>query len=321
MSSRVTTLERIAAFTPRHSIPIEDAGESLGLNRYVVRMFRNIHGFDRLHEDAQLDLFGLVTAAAELVVKATPDPSAIRYVLFAHTVLDVTPSTIDAADVIREALGLVNADAFAVTQQHCASGLAAIDIAGELLRADDDPTARALVLTGEKPVTARFRVVNNTTILGEASTACLVGAGGTGDVVRAYATKTQVLLSDGVYLAEDLVTEFNDNYTAFLSEAIHKALDQSGLTLDDITMLVPHNVSKLLWWRTLDELGIDRSRAFFDNIGRYSHCCCADPFLNYATLRDEGRLVEGGLYLLTSVGLGATYAAMVIEHRGGGATA
>jgi 3-oxoacyl-[acyl-carrier-protein] synthase-3 len=320
MSSRVTTLERIAAFTPSHSIPIEDLGESLGLHKYVVRMFRNIHGFDRLHEDTQQDLFGLVVAAGEQITRAVPDPSVIKYLLFAHTVLDVTPSHIDASDVIREALGLSHADAFAVTQQHCASGLAAIDIAGELLRAEDDPTARALVITGEKPVTPRFRVVNNTTILGEASTACLVAAGGTGDVVRSYATKTQVLLSDGVYLADDLVREFNDNYTAFLAEAIGKALAQAGITLDDITMLVPHNVSRLLWWRTLDELGFDRSRAYFDNIGRYSHCCCADPFLNYSSLRDEGGLVDGGLYLLTSVGLGATYAAMVVEHHGGGAS-
>ncbi|ANZ40459.1 hypothetical protein BBK82_35040 [Lentzea guizhouensis] len=317
MSSRVTTLERIAAFTPDRSVPIEEMGERLGLNRYVVRMFRNLHGFDQVRDDPAIDVFALVAAAGEQIVKELPDPGVVKYVLYAHTVLDVTPSTIDAADVIRQALGLPDAEAFAVTQQHCASGLAAVDIAGELLRAEDDPDVRALVLTGEKPVTARFRVVNNTTILGEASTACLVSAGGEGDVVRSYATKTQVLLSDGVYLADDLVKEFNDNYVGFLAEAVGKAVDRAGVALDDITMLVPHNVSKLLWQRTLDEIGIPRSKAYFGNIPRYSHCCCADPFLNYATLRDEGRLADGGLYLLTSVGLGATYAAMVVEHRGG----
>ncbi|WP_394619063.1 3-oxoacyl-[acyl-carrier-protein] synthase III C-terminal domain-containing protein [Lentzea sp. JNUCC 0626] len=317
MPSRITTLERIAAYTPDRSVPIEELGERLGLGKYVVRMFRNLHGFDQVRDDPAIDVFSLVAAAGEQIVKHLPDPGVIRYVLYAHTVLDVTPSTIDASDVIRQALGLPDAEAFAITQQHCASGLAAIDVAGELLRAEDDPDARALVLTGEKPVTARFRVVNNTTILGEASTACLVSAGGTGDVVRSYATRTQVLLSDGVYLAEDLVKEFNDNYVAILADAVNDAVARAGVALGDITMLVPHNVSRLLWQRTLDEIGVARSKAYFDNIPRYSHCCCADPFLNYATLRDEGRLIDGGLYLLTSVGLGATYAAMVIEHRGG----
>ncbi|MEV4313248.1 3-oxoacyl-[acyl-carrier-protein] synthase III C-terminal domain-containing protein [Actinocrispum sp. NPDC049592] len=316
---RATTLERVEAFLPDRSVPIEHLGDSLGLHKYVVRMFRNIHGFDRVHDDPALDLFGLVAAAGERVVRELPDPGVIRYLLFAHTVLDVTPSHIDAADVLRQALGLAaDVEAFGVSHQHCASGLAAIDIAGELLRADGDPAARALVLTGEKPVTARFRVVNNTTILGEASTACLVSAGGDGDIMRSYATKTQVLFSDGVYLADDRVQEFHDNYTPFLIETVERAVERAGVTLDDITLLVPHNVSRLLWLRTLEELKFDRSRVYFDNIPRYSHCCCADPFLNYTTLRREGRLVHGGLYLLTSVGMGATYSAMVVEHTGEG---
>ncbi|HEY4021645.1 MAG TPA: 3-oxoacyl-[acyl-carrier-protein] synthase III C-terminal domain-containing protein [Pseudonocardiaceae bacterium] len=313
---RATTLERVEVFAPERSVPIEDLGDSLGLQKYMVRMFRNIHGFDRVHEDPELDLFGLVAAAGERVVRAIPDPGVIRYLLFAHTVSDVTPSHIDAADVLRQALGLTEVEAFGVSHQHCASGLAAIDIASELLRADGDPAARALVLTGEKPVTKRFRVVNNTTILGEASTACLVGVGGSGDVVRSYATKTQVLLPESVYPSEDQVKEFNDSYTPFLIETIERAVERAGVMLDDITLLVPHNVSRLLWLRTIEELKFDRSRVYFDNIARYSHCCCADPFLNYATLRREGRLVEGGLYLLTAVGMGATYSAMVVEHTG-----
>jgi 3-oxoacyl-[acyl-carrier-protein] synthase-3 len=119
-------------------------------------------------------------------------------------------------------------------------------------------------------------------------------------------------------MSENLVKEFNDHYTPFLVETIVRALERAGVTLDDLTLLVPHNVSRLLWLRTLEELGFDRSRVYFDNIPRYSHCCCSDPFLNYSCLRREGRLVNGGLYLLTSVGMGATYAAMVVEHTGEG---
>jgi len=55
-------------------------------------------------------------------------------------------------------------------------------------------------------------------------------------------------------------------------------------------------------------------RVYLDNIPRTGHCFCSDPFLNLVSLRDEGRLVPGARYLLTAVGLGATYAAMVIEH-------
>jgi 3-oxoacyl-[acyl-carrier-protein] synthase III len=61
-------------------------------------------------------------------------------------------------------------------------------------------------------------------------------------------------------------------------------------------------------------LGLDRDRVYLDNISRYAHCFCSDPFLNLATLRAEGRLAPGH-YLLTAVGLGATYAAMVVEKE------
>ncbi|CAO0830792.1 3-oxoacyl-ACP synthase OS=Streptomyces microflavus OX=1919 GN=HUT09_15140 PE=4 SV=1 [Streptomyces microflavus] len=51
---------------------------------------------------------------------------------------------------------------------------------------------------------------------------------------------------------------------------------------------------------------------------RFSHTYASDVFVNYTTLRDEGRLVDGAHYLLVSVGLGATFGAMVITHRAGG---
>ena len=53
---------------------------------------------------------------------------------------------------------------------------------------------------------------------------------------------------------------------------------------------------------------------FLDNVPRYSHTYSADLFLNLATMRERGLLVAGGRYLMVTVGLGATYAAMVLEY-------
>ena len=44
------------------------------------------------------------------------------------------------------------------------------------------------------------------------------------------------------------------------------------------------------------------------------HCFGADPFINYATARDFGRLSPGDRYLMVAVGLGANFAATVVEH-------
>lgn len=313
----LTTVERIEAFAPAKAVPIETFAEPLGLNRHQLKMFRRVHGFDEVRDGVDVDLFDLVAAPGHAVLDSIPDRGAVRYVIYAHTVLDVAPAHIDAADEIRRRLGLSNAEHFAITNQYCASGFAAVDIAGELLRSDPDPTARALVVMGEKPFTPMVRLVANTTVVGEASAACLVGLGdgSEGDVIRSYATNTVGLFRQGVRLPPEALKEFNDSYVDLLVPVMREAVDQAGVDLDDITMVVPHNVSRLLWLRTIAMLGLDRDRVYLDTIPRYSHCCCTDPFLNFVSLRDEGRLRDGGLYLLTAVGLGATYAAMVVEHH------
>lgn len=313
----VTTLERVEAFAPDRSVTVEEVAAYTGLRRHQARMFRRLRGLDRLRWDPGLALFDLVCAPAQRLLATVPDRRAIRYLIFAHTVRDLTPAHLPAADVLRERLGLPHAEAFAVTQQHCASGLAAIDVAGELLRAGAgaDPQARALVLTGEKPFTRIVRVVHNASLMGEAATACLVGLDGAGPRVRSYAVRTEGEFAEGYRLTGEPLREFGRGYTDSLVAVIRQALAQAGVTLADIRLVVPHNVNMSSWLRVCADLGLPRSRVFLDNIAEYSHCSCADPFLNLASLRDRGLLAGSGLYLLTAVGLGATYAAMVLELR------
>lgn len=77
-------------------------------------------------------------------------------------------------------------------------------------------------------------------------------------------------------------------------------------------MIVPHNVNNSSWRGVIRELGFGVERIYLDNVPRYGHCFGSDPFINLASMRDEGRLRDDGVYLLAAVGLGATYAAMVI---------
>lgn len=313
MSAGLVTLDAFAAFAPSRSIAIEEVAGSLRLSRYQTKVFRRVHGLDRLRDAAELSLFDLVRTAADAVLRDVADRDAIRYLIFAHTIQEIAPAHIDAAAVLRDLLGLPAAEAFAVTQQNCASGLAAIDVAGELLRAGGDPRARALVVTGEKPFSRMVRLIENTTIMGEASSACLVGLDGGGSRVRSYVARTRGQFAEVHRPAPAVRAEFGESYTGHFVAAVTDAVARAGLRLSDITLVVPHNVNRSSWHRVMHALGLDRQRVFLDNVPRYGHCFCADPLLNLVTLRDEGRLEPGGYYLLTAVGLGATYAAMVIE--------
>lgn len=314
MPEPFVTLRQVEAFVPRRVTTVEDVGPPLGLGRRQVAVYRRIHGLDQLRYDPAVDTFDLAVKPAQVVLRSLPDPGRIRYLIFAHTIRDFAPCQTLVADVIRQRLGVTGAEAFAITQNDCASGLAAVDIAGELLRADGDPAAVALVLTGEKHAARMARLVKNVSILGEAGAACLVGLGGQGSRVLSCVVRTSGEFAGGLLMSEDVTAQFNRSFGTRVIEAIQEALDRARTKLADITMIVPHNVNVSSWRMLCARLGLARDRVFLDNVSRYGHCYCADPFLNLVSMRDRGLLASGGLYLLVSAGIGGTYAAMVVEH-------
>ncbi|MGH4010158.1 MAG: 3-oxoacyl-[acyl-carrier-protein] synthase III C-terminal domain-containing protein [Pseudonocardiaceae bacterium] len=316
MNISVATLEKIESFAPDRAVPIEDLVDRLSLSRSKVRLFKRVHGLNTIRFDQELSLLDVVLPSARRIVAGEPDPARIKYVIFAHTTQALTPAHIDAAQEIRDSLGLHHAEAFALSQQNCASGMAAIDVAAELLRLQAESGACALVVTGEQAFSPKVQLIADVAIMGDAAAACLVTVDGAGDPVRSYTTRTLGEFSAAMLLDEEKSLQFTKVYASELAEVIRKAVTDAGLQFSDIDLIIPHNVNMQSWRQTIIELGIDRDKVFLDNIARYSHCFASDVFLNYTTLREAGRLMTGQNYLFATVGLGATFAAMVITYQG-----
>jgi 3-oxoacyl-[acyl-carrier-protein] synthase-3 len=221
-------------------------------------------------------------------------------------------------DVCRE-LGLGHALAFTVTHQSCASGLLAIDMAGRLLAADsaawpdDQEWPLALILAGEKAFTREAQVFPDTTIFGEAAAACLVSAFGANDRMLAYAANARGEF-DSASGGND--KRLQQEYRPSLAEVIRRALDEAGVRLDDIAVLLPHNVNVVTWQRMCLLLEFPLDRVLLDNIPASGHAFCVDMFANYQTACERGLLRPGDRYLAAAVGAGggATFSAMVFEH-------
>ncbi|EHN75367.1 3-oxoacyl-ACP synthase III family protein [Streptomyces coelicoflavus] len=316
MTAPIATLERVESHLPDRRVTIESLSGPLGLSRAKMSLFRKVHGLHTLHHDPTASLFDLLLPAARQVVGDVPDPHRIRYVLYAHAIHEVAPAGFDAAAVLRDTLGLAHAEAFALSQQNCASGLGAVEVAARLL-ADGDPADRALLVIGDKPYSPLIQKVPNTALMGEGAAACLIAAGGVGDPVLSHVSRTLGEYARLVSPPPEEAALYGKAYAPVLAEVIRRAAREAGLALDDIDLVIPHNVNMLAWRNTIGELGIPTDRVFLENIPRYSHCFAADPFVNYATLRDTGRLVTGRHYLMAGVGAGATFTALALTHRGG----
>jgi len=321
----MTALEAVSVYLPPVRIPIESLAGPLGLTGMQVKLFRRFHGLREVGRDPDPSLPRLLLKAAAGLDALRGQEHRVRYVLYARTMPVVAPYPVNPLHEVCRALGLDHALAFTVTHQSCAGGLLAIDMAGRLLAAEtadgpDDPDGPdsqagplALILAGEKAFTREAQMFADTTIFGEGASACLVSAFGARDRMLAYAANVR-----GEF---DSATGGNDarlqrEYRPSLAEVMHRALDEAGLTLDDIRVVLPHNVNVVTWQRMCLLLKFPIDRVLLDNIPTSGHVFCADVFANYQTARERGLLRPGDRYLAAAVGAGggATFAAMVFEH-------
>ncbi len=318
----MTALEAVSVYLPPLRIPIEGLAGPLGLTDTQVKLFRRFHGLREVGRDPEASLYGLLMKAAAGLDALRGQEHRVRYVLYARTMPVVGPYPVNPLHEVCCALGLDQALAFTVTHQSCASGLLAIDMAGRLLASDTagaqdgqvgGPGPLALILTGEKAFTREAQWFADTTIFGEGASACLVSAFGARDRLLAYASNVR-----GEF---DSATGENDarlqrEYRPCLAEVMQQALDEAGLTLDDIRLVLPHNVNLVTWQRMCRLLNFPVDRVLLDNIPTSGHVFCADMFVNYETARERGLLQPGDRYLAAAVGAGggATFAAMVFEH-------
>ncbi len=315
----MTALEAVSVYLPPVRVPIESLAGPLGLTGMQVKLFRRFHGLKEVGRDPDVSLSGMLMKAAAGLAALRGQEHRVRYVLHARTMPVVAPYPVNPLHEVRGALGLEHALAFTVTHQSCASGLLAIDMAGRLLAADTaggqygQAGPLALILSGEKAFTRDAQVFAGTTIFGEGASACLVSAFGARDRLLAYACSVR-----GEF---DSATGENDarlqrEYRPALAEVMRRAVDEAGLTLDDIRVVLPHNVNVVTWQRMCLLLKFPLDRVLLDNIPASGHVFCADMFVNYETARERGLLRPGDRYLTAAVGAGggATFAAMVFEH-------
>ncbi|MFB7126079.1 3-oxoacyl-ACP synthase [Kitasatospora xanthocidica] len=309
----MTSIEAVSSYLPP-TVSVEQLREPLGLTDQQVRRFTRLYGLDRIcqaPDQSEAEL--LATAAGKLDALAGQE-DRIRYVVRAKGLRTTAPYPVSPLRTVCESLGLRRAKVFSVADHGCATGLLAVDAAGTLLAADGDPDALALVLAGDKTLTPFSQWVEDVSIMGEGVTAVLVGAGGDRNRVLGYHARIHGREDGVIDLDAEGAREAKRIYQDAMAEVIDGALAAAGLAVGDLDLVLPHNVNRVSWTVAANALGIDRDRIFLENIGRTGHCFCADPFINYQSALELGLLRPGDTYLMTSAGLGQSFAAMVVRH-------
>lgn len=312
----MTALVEVAAYIPPQRVPIESLAPGLGLSPMQVKVFRRYHGLAEVSRDPDRSLTDLLTSAAGQLSGLRGQRARVRYVLYARSLAVVAPFPLNPLHELTGRLGLDHANAFTLTHQACATSLLAIHLAGQLLAADGDRDALALVVAGEKAFTRLAQLVPETSLFAEASAACLVSQDGPRDRLLAYLARSRGEFDGQPAERPDLLAAFQRSHADALAEVIAVAVTEAGLRLSEVSLILPHNVNLVSWRQVCRKLDFPVAKVLLDNVPSVGHAFCADAFINYQTAAARGLLRAGDRYVIAAAGAaqGATYSAAVFQH-------
>jgi 3-oxoacyl-[acyl-carrier-protein] synthase III len=311
----MTALREVAGYLPDRRVPLEELLSDWELSASTVETLRRSYGYSEVRRQKPGEtLVDLLAGAARGLSTLPANEGRVRYVLYARTVPVSLPHPLNPMPELCDLLNLRAATAFAVGHHGCASGLLAVDIAGRLLAMDGEPDALALIVAGEQVFTLDKMLRPEAQIFGEAAAACLVSADGPQDRVLSYATLQRGDLDHWAPDASDYAERFGKEYAGLMGEVIGTAAERAGLRVDELRLILPHNINVRSWRKVCQRLGLPTTMVLLDNVPLLGHTFAADSFLNYRTAVDTELLSPGDRYLIVSAGYGAIFSAMVLEH-------
>ncbi len=97
-----------------------------------------------------------------------------------------------------------------------------------------------------------------------------------------------------------------------MAQACVDVLEQTGLTVDDVNLVVPHQANKRILDALAKRVGIDESKVFV-NVHKYGNTSAATIPVALSEALEEGRVAAGDYLLTASFGAGLTWGAGLIK--------
>ena len=89
-------------------------------------------------------------------------------------------------------------------------------------------------------------------------------------------------------------------------EAVQGALDRTGMTLDDIDLIIPHQANVRIIDAAIETLGVDPEKVFV-NVDRYGNTSAASIPIALHEAVEQGRIERGSNVLMVGFGAGLTW--------------
>ena len=278
-------------------------------------------------EESTADL--ALAAAHAALADGAFEPADIDEIVLATDTPEVFAP--DTAAYVQARLGVGNIPCYDLAGSGCAGFVLALDVARSRALAN----GRRMLVIGVELIT---RLMNwndrNTCVLfGDAAGAAVVGSGaGAVEILAATAgtdgTKSDILgletggtrqpvtmerVQQGLH--KNLVMDGREVFRQAvhrMSAASLQVLEEAGVSMDDVALVVPHQANLRILNAVASRLGLSDDRVFI-NVQKYGNTGSASVPVALWEARDQGRIKPGDLVLLTAFGAGFHWAAMLLR--------
>ncbi len=120
------------------------------------------------------------------------------------------------------------------------------------------------------------------------------------------------VLEEGSHQLQMQGREIFKNAVRSMAEACHFAMQQAGLTADDIDLLVPHQANIRIIEATAKYAGIPMEKVYV-NVDRYGNMSSATVPIALDEAAEKGLITEGSNVLTVAFGAGLTWGAMALR--------
>lgn len=328
MLNRSAGIEAVAEYLPGHVASVGELQQA-GLLRGSADTLRSF-GFETVHiagGESNLDM--AIAAAEKLLAEMDIDRDEIGMILYAAALNSSSTlwngngvsrpgSVLDLGNVhdlfkypgsvLQTRLDLTNAAVVGINQVGCASIFAALRMARALIATEEDLQAVLCVSADKFPPDQQRDLAYN--VVSDGACAALVRR----DARRNRIVECNQVTKGALWDSDAIENEIIAAYFPTAAALIQRTLDSAGLGIDDIALVIPHNVS-LRSWEILGRLiKCPADRIYTNNISRVGHTIASDNLLNLRHATEAGLVKKGDYMLLFTFGYGSNWACMVVQH-------
>ncbi len=270
-----------------------------------------------------------VRAAQRAIDDAGLTPADIDEIIVATDTPEVYSP--DTASFLQARLGTREITAYDLGSSGCAGFVLALDVA----RARALQKDRRILVVGVELLSRLMDWTDRNTcvLFGDAAGAAVVGrtsgdavilaanAGTDGtqsDILGLEVGGTRVPFTEArarARLHQHLVMKGREVFRAAvhrMSACAHELLDQAGLTLDDVALIIPHQANLRILNAVRDRLGVPDEKVFI-NVYEYGNTGSASVPVALWEARAQGRIQPGDIVLLTAFGAGFHWAGVLVR--------